>query len=163
MKEPVWIPKLLYLEMCALGAARFPFETGGMLIGYVSDNEQAVVTATIGPGPKAKHAEDRFVPDSEFQQAELTAHYFRTEGKETYLGDWHTHPEGYAALSRKDEKTLARIALTPSSGTAHPLMLILAGGKQYWELEVVRFLRRERRFFFYKYEYESLTPKLYDS
>lgn len=163
MNVPVWIPRLVYGQMCELGAARFPVETGGMLLGYVADDGQAVVTAIIGPGANARHSEDKFVPDADYQQAELSAHYFRTGGRETYLGDWHTHPEGCAALSRKDEKTLARIALTLSSRTAYPLMLILAGGKQHWEIEVVRFLRRERRFFFYNYEYEQLALKLYDS
>lgn len=42
-----------------------PWETGGMLMGYVADNGDYVVTQLIGPGPNAKHSRYRFLPDNE--------------------------------------------------------------------------------------------------
>lgn len=153
--------KPMFLEMCALGEQRFPLETGGMLLGYEADNGEAVVTAIIGPGPNARHRRYRFAPDAEYQQAELTAHHLRTNGQETYLGDWHTHPRGSTALSFLDKRTLTKIACTPSSGTVKPIMAILGGGSERWDVGVVRFLGWKRRLLFNHYNLTSLSPVFY--
>lgn len=163
MSELFWIAKQTYLKMCALGEETFPLETGGMLLGYEADNGEAVVTAVIGPGPRARHRRYRFSPDAEYQQSELTAHYVRTDGRETYLGDWHTHPGGSTVLSFLDKKTLTRIASTPSSGTAKPVMAILGGGSRTWDIGAVRFLGWKRRFPFNWYDLPTLSPRFYET
>lgn len=163
MCELFWIPKRTYLQMCALGEQRFPLETGGMLLGYEADNGEAVVTTVIGPGRNAKHRRYRFSPDAEYQQAELTAHHLRTAGRETYLGDWHTHPLGSTTLSLLDKRTLTRIACAPSSGTIKPIMAILGGGRENWDVGAVRFLGWKRRFPFNRYDLASLSPQFYES
>lgn len=139
-----------------------PYETGGMLLGYEADNGEAVVTAIIGPGPRAKHRRFRFAPDADYQQEMLEAHFTRTDGRETYLGDWHTHPMGRAAPSLLDKRTLARIALTPSSCTTRPIMLILANDSTVWVAGAVRFLGRERNLFFYDYRLAYLSHTVYN-
>lgn len=134
---------------------RYPFETGGMLLGYEAGNGEAVVTYLIGPGPKAKHSRFSFNPDSEYQQAELETHFHKTNGRETYLGDWHTHPHSNNTLSWVDKKTLTRIARVPESGTQNPLMAILGGSTGTWQLGAVRFIGVKRGLFFDDY---NLTP-----
>lgn len=148
--------------MCALGELSFPLETGGMLLGYVADNRDVVVTAIIGPGPKAIHRRYGFVPDAEYQQAELSAHHLITNGRETYLGDWHTHPRGSTTLSPVDKRTLTRIARTPSSGIAEPIMAILGGGKENWDVSAIRFIGWKRRFPFNRYDLAILIIQLYE-
>lgn len=54
----------------------------------------------------------------------------------TYLGDWHTHPNGSPALSRKDLRTLRRIARHPAARISQPVMAVLAGGPAAWHLAV---------------------------
>ncbi len=147
--------------MLQLAENHHPYETGGMLIGYEADNGEAVVSHLIGPGPGARHTRFGFVPDSEYQQAELEAHFHATKGKETYLGDWHTHPHSNSNLSRVDKKTLARIAKTSTSGTRHPLMAILGGGTGTWVLGAVRFIGTKRGLFFDDYDLASLTVQTF--
>jgi integrative and conjugative element protein (TIGR02256 family) len=161
MRSKLWVAASTYAVMCNLGERVFPLETGGMLVGYTADNDDTVVTAIVGPGPKAKHRRYRFHPDADFQQAELTAHHLRTQGRETYLGDWHTHPKGNTKLSNVDRRTLARIALTPASGTATPVMAILAGGPDFWTIAATRFLNRTRKLLFNSYHLMELTPTLF--
>lgn len=161
MGERFWLPGSVFSQMVDLAMARFPLETGGMLLGYEAENGEAVVTAIIGPGPKARHRRFRFAPDADYQQAELDAHFWRTDGRETYLGDWHTHPRGTPSLSFLDKRTLARIARTPSSGTVNPIMAILAGEKEIWNIGVVRLLRCKRRFFINDYQLAVLSPSVY--
>lgn len=131
-----WLPRLALRAMQEEGDSKAPLETGGILMGYwVTPVDAVVITGVIGPGPKAVHARSRFVPDAEYQEAEV-ARVYRTSGRlHTYLGDWHTHPRMAAYLSGTDRRTLCKIARTPGarSRVPGPLMAVLAGGAP-WEL-----------------------------
>lgn len=76
----------------AEATARFPQETGGVLMGYWDAlGRDVVITTAIGPGPKARHGRTTFSPDHQYQ-LEAIARYYDTSGRRfTYLGDWHTH------------------------------------------------------------------------
>lgn len=162
MDETLWIANACHAEMLKLAQHHYPFETGGMLLGYQADNGEAVVKAIIGPGPKARHGRFRFCPDADYQQEKLESHFARTDGQETYLGDWHTHPRGLAVLSRLDKRTLARIATTPSSGTVQPIMMVLSGGQWNWQTIGARFITTRDRLFFVRYDVEKLAPRLFN-
>ena len=159
--EELWISESALSQIISLADHFFPYETGGMLLGYQAENNEAVVTCVIGPGPKAKHSCTRFVPDAEYQQEKLEDHFRRTDGRETYLGDWHSHPSGTTELSFLDKRTLARIASTPSSGTVKPIMAILAGERKSWKLGAARFLRAKRRLVFTSHDLMLLMPHVY--
>lgn len=127
--DTVWLPEAAYGEMIAEANVRSPLETGGVLLGYRSSNGcDAVVTTVIGPGPKAKHSSHRFVPDYEFQEAEIARLYHRSPHELFYLGDWHTHPGGAAEMSARDKKALKRISTHTDARVPEPIMVILAGG-----------------------------------
>lgn len=146
----LWLADSAMTAMHKIANQYYPYETGGMLLGYVARNSDVVVNAIIGPGPKAKHSRFRFMPDAIYQQAELESHFYKTEASETYLGDWHTHPRGSCQLSMIDKRTLARIARTSSSGTQHPVMAILCGGDANWRIGAVKFLDATTRRLFVK-------------
>jgi integrative and conjugative element protein (TIGR02256 family) len=157
-----WMPRSILAEIEKLASLSYPMETGGMLLGYVSDNGDVVVTAIIGPGPAAKHSRYAFEPDADYQQAELEAHYSTTEGRESYLGDWHTHPHGPCIPSRTDKRTLAHIALTPSSRIQHPIMAIAGYSTGRCILGAVRFQSiKHRMILFAEYNVEVLNLILY--
>jgi len=162
MGSKFWIAKTLYRKMCDFADRSFPYETGGILVGYVADNCDVVVKAIIGPGPNARHRRYRFKPDAEYQQTQLEAHHSRTNGEETYLGDWHTHPRGTPSLSYIDKRTLARIASSPPSGTVTPVMSILGGYKRAWLVGAVRFRGATRGILFRRYDLEVLSALVYD-
>ena len=108
----------------------FPLETGGILIGYWGSRGntlQPVVTQVIGPGPRARHSQNRFSPDYDYQEIEVAKRYASSGRVETYLGDWHTHPNGSPNLSWTDKRTLKRIAKNPSNRATIPLMLVVGG------------------------------------
>lgn len=157
----LWVAESAMGLMLELADRHYPFETGGMFLGYEAGNGEAVVTHLIGPGPRAKHSRFRFSPDSEYQQAELETHFRATNGRETYLGDWHTHPHSNSRLSWVDKKTLARIAKTPASGTRNPLMAILGGGSGTWGLGAVRFIGVKRGLLFGDYSLAPLTTQTF--
>ena len=134
----VWLEHAALATMRREAARKAPHETGGVLVGYWADRgTEVVVTAVIGPGPDAEHEFDSFRPDYGFQEREIVRRYEKSRGSETYLGDWHTHPDASdGQLSRKDRRTLWRIATFKDARAAHPLMAVLHGGDPEWNLTV---------------------------
>lgn len=134
----VWIPRGAVDAMINEAYGASPNETGGVLVGYwSSDGDHVVVTAVIGPGPTAVHRRASSTPDAAYQEAEIARRYESSERRYTYIGDWHSHPDGRPLLSRQDRRTLAAIAGTPEARAPVPLMGILRGGPP-WELAIWR-------------------------
>lgn len=120
-----------------------PLETGGVFMGYWAD-DAAIIRAVIGPGPNARHERRNFEPDHEWQAAQIATYYEAAGRRETYLGDWHTHPgQKHAALSFLDRTALRKIITTPEARAPKPLMAIVAGtpnerGLAIWRGELVQ-------------------------
>lgn len=131
----LWVPTEVLTVMGREADRAGRDETGGVLLGYWARPATAgvqtgdvVITMALGPGPLAEHRRFSFTPDHGYHEREIAAAYAASGRRWTYLGDWHTHPNGPGELSRQDEATMARIALAPEARAPHPIMLILAGG-----------------------------------
>ncbi len=113
----------------------FPNEAGGALMGYWSeDDKEVVITDVIGPGPDATHKPTSFKPDYSFQEKEIERLYNESGRTHTYLGDWHSHPDGPAELSGTDRRTLKNIASFPQARASNPIMILLSGRPDQWRI-----------------------------
>ena len=158
----MWISKLVLNELLAEADRCFPDETGGVLFGYEPPRtKDLVITHIIGPGPNARHENESFVPDSLWQQAQIDDYYRRSGGIETYLGDWHTHPSGGSTFSRKDRRTLKRIAKTPEARAPLPAMVILYGERASWNLRVGRLISVKIGKFVIAYRVQELDLRIW--
>lgn len=137
MSRTAWVDKRLLDLMIAESDCWYPKETGGILMGYLCDQD-VVVTDVIGPGPKAVHRRYSFTPDAKWQGDEIAKIYEESGRVTTYLGDWHSHPHGTPGLSVKDLVTLFRVAIHKPARAPRPIMGILHNNPQ-WELVVWRF------------------------
>jgi len=108
-----------------------PAETGGVLCGYWVTDQEVVISTAIGAGPNASHDTTGFEPDAEFQLHAIADVYERSGRHRTYLGDWHTHPAGGAALSGTDRATARRIARSRTARCPRPIMLLLSGPDEW--------------------------------
>lgn len=128
MQDPVvWITDQTVAAMTAEAERCHPYETGGMLLGWMNDDRHELVVVTVlGPGPEAEHERVRFRPDADWQQRHLDDTYVRTDGRVTFVGDWHVHPEGGFGMSRRDRKTMGSTATDPDARCPHPVMALLA-------------------------------------
>jgi len=109
-------------------AKSYPYETGGILLGYISKAEMdIVVVKVVGPGPNAINGLNSFLPDGEYHQEQIENEYFASDRNHTYLGDWHIHANGGSKLSSIDKKTLRKISKEPESRAPNPVMVILFG------------------------------------
>lgn len=115
----------------------YPLETGGLLVGYRA-GEEWVIQDVVGPGPGARHRRKTFDPDHVWHAAELRARFERSGGRELFIGDWHTHPDGRLALSRPDLRALRRIIGSPEAQTPEPLSALLAGDPGEWNFALWR-------------------------
>lgn len=145
-----WLSRAVLAEIVGEAARAEPCETGGVLMGYWAGRpSEPVITYAVGPGPGAVHERTRFVPDHEYQSAEIAKLYRESGRRLCYLGDWHTHPGAAAYLSEQDLRTLNRIAAQEDARAPRPLMLVL-GGEEGWLPKVwagrleTRLLRRPR-------------------
>ena len=135
----IWLSDKALAEMLREASRAHPDETGGMLLGWSnpSRNESAIALAT-GPGPRAVHRPTSFNLDGEWQQEQLDLVYLRTDGRLTFLGDWHVHPSGGLGLSRRDRRTLALTARDSGSRCPSPLSVLLARRSDAYELAAWR-------------------------
>jgi len=132
-----WMSRAALFSMSAQADLAFPLETGGVLLGYLSNKKQVVVTNSIGPGPRARHARDSFDPDNAFQEQEIARLYAQSGRRWSYLGDWHTHPRSSSKLSPQDKRTLRRIGHFRPARISTPVMAILGGGPtSEWSLAI---------------------------
>ena len=120
----VWLASHVMRIMHRHAAELCPLETGGILLGWRS-GEDSVVTDMRGPGLRALHGRYNFLPDHKWQLDEIQRAFDGSNGDIDYLGDWHSHPDGIAAMSHQDQITLRKI----TRRVKNPLMLILAGAR----------------------------------
>jgi integrative and conjugative element protein (TIGR02256 family) len=118
-----WISAACLTSMVEEARHCLPHETGGAFMGYWPDPSTVVITDVIGPGPNSKRTRHSFYPDAEYHDYEIERIYVASDRFHTYLGDWHTHPNGSARTSRKDRKTLSAIASDPGARAPRPIIL----------------------------------------
>ncbi|MER9794161.1 Mov34/MPN/PAD-1 family protein [Mesorhizobium sp. M0213] len=149
MQPIVWLPQAIVQDMQTDADLWYDRETGGTFMGYWAENHAAVVTAMIPAGPQASHEGRSFVPDQSWQQAEIAKHYERSGRLDTYLGDWHTHPDAVSnRLSWTDRACLKTIIRTPAARNQKPLMVIMCGKPNEWFLHPWLCQLRTRLFLF---------------
>lgn len=156
----LWISASVYERIEAEANQKYPLETGGVLVGYVTA-QGPVVTAMVGPGGNAEFRRRRFSPDSSFQEQQIAALYESSGRIHTYLGDWHTHPDGIATPSWLDRRTLRRIARSPSARAPEPAMAIFAGKPERWKVGGFR-LRCLKGAWLRRYKLEQPIVRLFE-
>jgi len=156
-----WISQLLINQIIEEIEKWDPLETGGVLMGYIASNNDVVVTELIACGSNATHRRYSFEPEQEFQLEEIAGIHASTDGKTTYLGDWHSHPKSSPGLSFIDKRTLTNIALTKESQCPFPVMMIAGSKPKKWDFNTVRFVSGRKVLWpMTKCELESLELKI---
>jgi integrative and conjugative element protein (TIGR02256 family) len=129
----IWFPHELIARFLAEAEHYAPHETGGALLGYEVD-ASFVVRDLVPGGPRARRRWDSFLPDDDWQTAEIARRYELSERVHAYLGEMHSHPHGGTALSRLDRRTTRRIAEHAAARAPHALMVVAAHDAATWTL-----------------------------
>jgi integrative and conjugative element protein (TIGR02256 family) len=122
-----------------------PVETGGILMGSPSDSDgPAEVSWVVGGGPEAERTQTSFDPDQWWQEEQVSIIYELSGRRATYLGDWHSHPNGRPELSWRDKNVARLIASDPAARCESPIMWVI--GAQVGRTEWRAYRLRGRRF-----------------
>lgn len=165
--KKVWLLRDVLDQICYEAESKYSLETGGLLVGYISaDDDDVVITDAVGPGPKAKHSRRTYIPDYLFHKEEIRRIFHGSGGLHTYLGDWHSHPNAPAYLSFLDKRALQNIARFPGNYIDRPIMLVLGGTgsdvSSEWKPAVWRISPRPHLFPWYRWDYVPLEITLFE-
>lgn len=116
------IPVALKDQMRMEAEQRRPLETGGVLIGHINWGRRIIyVTGLLPPPTDSEFRTDEFVLGIQGLKKHISVIEKTTSHTLTYLGTWHSHPNGGGA-SGKDQSTLAE--LTRERGNVPSVCLI---------------------------------------
>lgn len=84
-------------------------ESGGILIGNsVTNKKEVYIHKITEPNIYDKSNRFGFKRDKQVAQAILDFEFNNSNGKNIYLGEWHTHPEKNASPSSQDRKMIIK-------------------------------------------------------
>lgn len=120
-------------------------ETGGILLGFdAGPLTEALVMEAGDPGPRAERRSDFFRRDIEHAQRLADAAFARTTAR--WIGEWHTHPHGQLAPSRKDMRTYRGFLRDPELAFDSFVAVIVGPGDNGWRnLRAAAWLIEPRR------------------
>ena len=119
-----------------------PWEIGGWLLGYRAEEELVVTHATP---PRSRGTPWGVTINGRGHQRLFDAAWDASQGRVTFLGDWHTHPGGPPHPSDRDRNAASLLATDPDFRTPRPMMAIVATrrwpGREGRQGEIGWFLR----------------------
>ena len=134
------VPGQIIDEMLERCGRSFPMETGGILVGYYSDDSRFAHVTDLVPAP-SDSTSNRF----SFQRGVRGVQKFLNQmwlRSRYYLGEWHFHPDGSASPSGTDADQMKSIAYAGSYHCPEPVLLILGGNPpQRFTIESYVYLR----------------------
>lgn len=121
-------------------AVCLPRETGGVLLGSFDMQRRIIYVVDTLPSPlDSEEHRTSYLRGSEGLREQVAEVERLTAGNLRYVGEWHSHPEGYrCAPSGKDRKLFRWLADHMSMDGLPPLMLIVAGDDAHaWFVETI--------------------------
>ncbi len=76
-------------------------ESGGVITGLIFNDEIRITSCSI-PNEYDKQSRFNFIRSKFGAQKFINEKYFKSQGTEIYLGEWHTHPEKFPKPSMTD-------------------------------------------------------------
>ena len=111
---PSWLTRTAE-DHCSEAARHPDQETGGVLLGYFSpEGCESWETPQVLVRARSRSLR-QFHPDIAWQRQEVAVNTPSSGRINTYLGDWHTDPNGVLVLSPTDRRTLRRISQTATA------------------------------------------------
>jgi integrative and conjugative element protein (TIGR02256 family) len=108
-------------------------ETGGSLLGGFDPAAGVVwVDEATGPPPDSLLSAVHFQHGTTGVEEHLAARRTATARMTTFVGMWHTHPDGPAAPSPTDEAGMRELVLPVANAPPRAMLLIAGGQPERW-------------------------------
>lgn len=130
-----------YEEMLCYCAASNPYETGGILIGNYSSNQEIANILQITPSPNdSRHSKYTFhrginglkrILDLAWNQGQY------------YLGEWHYHPNASSKPSETDKNQMIILSQDLKLKCPEPILIIVGGKQDDWNINARIFVKNK--------------------
>jgi len=102
-------------------------EKGGIVLGQTSENEHQVLVCRVSvPGDQDSNRRRSFHRDRRQAQHIIEYEFYNSGGKNTYLGEWHTHPANKAVPSPQDIQMITEQFATNEMKVKFILLFVVA-------------------------------------
>lgn len=117
-------------RMTELRGPKLPRETGGVLIGSIDMHRKRIYVVDLIPSPADSLEEHNCYERGVSGLTEAVEAYRVRSGQNlNYIGEWHSHPKGYAvSASKLDRELLSNLTDTRSRDACPSLMAIVGDG-----------------------------------
>ncbi len=116
--------------MQALREGKLPNETGGVFIGHFDTAASiAYILDTIPAPPDSKEYPVHYIRGSAGLRAQVEAIEARTATMLHYLGEWHSHPNGYSCQPSNDDQKVFAWLTRWMQIDGYPGLMLIAGQK----------------------------------
>jgi len=124
----------LLLRIGGYAKRKYPFEFGGLLIGRYLDGNKTVSIEDILVQENAISSKFSFERGNSDATPELEK-FFRQQPSLTYVGEWHTHPDGPAVPSRQDLTSMQELAKDDRVLITNPVLMILGVSANRFQMQ----------------------------
>ena len=112
-------------------AKNLPNETGGILVGIVDRTQRSLAVLGMMPAPPDSDAwPTSFVRGSNGLAAAISKITKRTLGNVTYVGEWHSHPDGYGATPSVPDIAAVDICTPNTHADGLPTLMLIVAEKE---------------------------------
>lgn len=123
-----------YEQMLAYCKTSYPKETGGILIGNYSNDNQLANILQITSAPKnSVRSRCSFYRGTYGLKNFLDQMW--TQGQ-YYLGEWHYHPNASSLPSGADKTQMLTLSKNKKLNCPEPILIIIGGCKDNWNISV---------------------------
>lgn len=103
-----------------------PNETGGAILGITDLKNRSIVLVDVIPAPSDSVASPtHFVRGQMGQEQALEKARHLTAHVVDYVGEWHSHPQGYSARASRDDEKLIETLHIKMSAEGLPVVMII--------------------------------------
>jgi integrative and conjugative element protein (TIGR02256 family) len=115
-------------RMGTLRKEKLPNETGGVLIGAFDMQRKYIYVVDVIDSPSdSQESPNCYIRGTLDLQADVQRYASLTDGQLVYIGEWHSHPRGCAAIASRTDEALVSSLHKLRSGDGHPALMAIVG------------------------------------
>jgi len=119
-------------KVALLRQAKCKKETGGVLIGSFDHKNRIIyLVDTIESPPDSEEWPTLYIRGCEGLKAATEEIVRRTDGQLQYIGEWHSHPDGYASDPSTDDRKVFSWLSEHLARDGNPPVMLIAGQRDF--------------------------------
>jgi proteasome lid subunit RPN8/RPN11 len=128
----VHLDQSLLGDIARMRSRKLPSETGGVLVGSIDfgNNEILLVDALEAP-EDSEEWPTHFIRGKSMLPERANAISETTAGNVSYLGEWHSHPDGCGTTASNDDRRLLEFLSSVMSKDGSPGIMAIIGEKSF--------------------------------